>query len=216
MRQVRTGYGISWAVRFSVTGAPVAQPRTNPSLLRRKGGALVTDKNGRPIITHHVNKEHPIGGWKDRIIRAYQHAITEADIAALVPVAPKIPMALMAQFCILRPTTAKRWERWKSTRPDADNYVKAVMDALQFADLYVDDGQIVHLDAKKILSDSWQGVTVLIVAGDAVNLFANTIIRDRTTAFSDLAAGDSPVMIESAMQTSVIADLFAGAQVAHG
>lgn len=194
-----TSYGVSWALRFSVAGQPVAQPRANPSLIRKKGGGFVTDKFGRPIVRKHTDGDHPIGLWKERIIRAYREAVAEAGIGDLVPVARKIPIALLSQYHILRPSSAKAWEIWKPTRPDEDNYVKGLQDALEFAGLYLGDGQVVYGPPMKLYSDDWQGVVVLVVVGDAVNLFADQIIRDRATEFSEIAAGEVPGFIRPAL-----------------
>jgi len=56
------------------------------------------------------------------------------------------PLRLEVKFVLKKPTSARR--KYPSVRPDLDNYVKLLKDALS-GYLWDDDGQIVELIAKK-------------------------------------------------------------------
>lgn len=58
------------------------------------------------------------------------------------------PISMSITFVLPRPK-ARRKDLWVSVRPDLDNYIKAIMDALGKAQIYQDDGQICELYATK-------------------------------------------------------------------
>lgn len=57
------------------------------------------------------------------------------------------PLKLSIVFCVPKPKRPKF--KLPAVRPDLDNYVKAVKDALNGI-YWVDDGQIVHINASKV------------------------------------------------------------------
>ena len=55
---------------------------------------------------------------------------------------------LWVTFYVVRPKSAPKRVRYPTTRPDLDNYLKTLLDALdKFA--FPDDAQIVNIHAKK-------------------------------------------------------------------
>ncbi len=59
------------------------------------------------------------------------------------------PLHLDATFFVrIGPSTNHKEDSWALTRPDLDNYVKFLLDALNF--LYKDDSQIVSMYVRKI------------------------------------------------------------------
>lgn len=62
------------------------------------------------------------------------------------------PMSVKIIFRLEKPKSVKR--DYPSVRPDIDNYIKAVLDALQGI-VFKDDGQIIKLYAEKIYSESF-------------------------------------------------------------
>lgn len=62
------------------------------------------------------------------------------------------------KFFLRKPESVKRY--YPSVRPDIDNYVKAILDAMNGV-VYKDDGQIVKLDVSKAYSDC-PGVEILV------------------------------------------------------
>jgi len=57
---------------------------------------------------------------------------------------------------------------WKTSKPDVDNILKALLDAGGMAGLWHDDAQIVRLDARKVWrgSDQKPGITLRVYALD--------------------------------------------------
>lgn len=66
---------------------------------------------------------------------------------------------LMARFILTPPKKCKR--AYPNVRPDLDNYLKAVKDGLNGV-LWKDDGQIVHVDARKLYDMSGGGPRIEI------------------------------------------------------
>lgn len=88
--------------------------------------------------------------WNGRVLTDKRTRTWEREFAALVakhmPVAPlKGPLSLKMHFWVPKPKSVKR--EAPSVRPDLDNYAKAVMDGLKA--FWIDDAQIVHLEATK-------------------------------------------------------------------
>lgn len=71
------------------------------------------------------------------------------------------------KVCVPRLKTPVKGRVHPITRPDIDNYVKAVFDALN-ALVWQDDGAVVFLRAHKVYSDS-PGIQLVIRAADAHN-----------------------------------------------
>lgn len=93
----------------------------------------------------------------DRKTRAFEKAFAKAA-SAFRPAAPlKGALEIAMVFTIEKPKTVRR--PFPSVRPDVDNYVKAVSDALKA--FWVDDGQIVDLNAIKEYGER-PGITVRI------------------------------------------------------
>jgi Holliday junction resolvase RusA-like endonuclease len=66
----------------------------------------------------------------------------------LGPTAPRtVPLKLVARFILIPPKRPK----WTvpAVRPDLDNYLKALKDGANGV-LWLDDAQVVHVDAKKL------------------------------------------------------------------
>jgi len=61
-------------------------------------------------------------------------------------------MSVKIVFRLERPKSVKR--EYPSVRPDIDNYIKSILDALQGI-VFKDDGQIIKLYAEKIYSESF-------------------------------------------------------------
>jgi crossover junction endodeoxyribonuclease RusA len=74
------------------------------------------------------------------------------------------PVSLTAFFYFQRPASVSKSRAYPSVKPDLDKLCRAVLDALTGI-LWVDDGQVVRLAARKDYSSSTPGtqVTVQIV-----------------------------------------------------
>ncbi len=124
-------------IEFWVQGTPKGQPR--PRAFSRGGIASVYDPGTAE-------------GWKGQVAVACRE---------LLPAQPMdMPLQLKLTFYIPRPKshyrTGKRSKElredapsWCPKKPDADNYSKAIMDALTVLRMWVDDCQVVDLRARK-------------------------------------------------------------------
>lgn len=73
------------------------------------------------------------------------------------------PLRLRAVFRFPRPKSVPAKVFWKATRPDADNLIKAVMDAVMASGRwFADDGQIVDVDAMKVYAAAGQEAGAVI------------------------------------------------------
>jgi Holliday junction resolvase RusA-like endonuclease len=116
---------------FFVTGTPVAQPRVR--MIRSNG---------------HVYTPRTADAWKTAIRLAWRAEPRQPMEG---------PVRLSLNFCMPRPqyhytskgalTTGA--PTWHTIKPDTDNLVKAVMDALTDAGAWHDDCQIVELSSDK-------------------------------------------------------------------
>jgi len=59
------------------------------------------------------------------------------------------PVSVILKFYITKPKSIPKYKQFPDTRPDLDNYVKAVTDALTSI-IYIDDKQICGLQAYKM------------------------------------------------------------------
>lgn len=74
------------------------------------------------------------------------------------------PIELKLTFQMPRPKSLKKGTIYHTKRPDLDNLIKAVLDALTQAGMWADDNLIYNMQANKIYSDK-TGVMIEITAG---------------------------------------------------
>lgn len=123
-------------VRFNVPCVPVAQPR--PKATIRAGHAAV----------YGAASSHPIHAFKASVRMAAQQAHHGAPLSG--------PVSLLALFVFPRPT-ARVWKSKpmprepKTTKPDVDNLVKGLQDALNQL-LFADDAQITDCRVQKCIA----------------------------------------------------------------
>lgn len=90
-------------------------------------------------------------GFKDEAT-----ASASAEIRWLVqmerPVKMEGPLYLRATFYLAKPKSVPKKRIFPCTRPDVDNYVKLVMDALN-GTCWIDDAQVVRLEVEKAYGD---------------------------------------------------------------
>ena len=124
---------LSQAVLFFVDAAPVAQPRQRHAF-----------RNG--IAMSYIQKSHPIHVYK-QVVKVRAKAAYQGQ-----PFAG--PLRLHVLFLLPRPDrlvwkTKPMPRVWAPGRPDVDNFVKAVMDALN-GTLWADYIQVVELHSMKM------------------------------------------------------------------
>jgi Holliday junction resolvase RusA-like endonuclease len=115
-------------VTFTVPGVPIAQPRQRYT---RTG-------------INYTPSQHPVQQWKARVVFAW-HDLHQEPLAG--------PVRLEVYFEMPRPKKylAKKWLGvllWHVKRPDADNLIKAIKDALNGL-AWHDDSQVCQLYVEK-------------------------------------------------------------------
>lgn len=131
-------------ITFAVSGEPKSQPR--PKAMRR--GSFV-----------HIYTPATAKVWKGLVASAAKPFLSPVPIEG--------PLSLSLDFRFVRPKShftskgalSKSARLAHTTKPDADNLAKAVMDALTDAGLWKDDTQVVQLNVTKSYADT-DGVTV--------------------------------------------------------
>ena len=130
-------------ISFTIPGDPIAQPRHKIST---RGG----------FAKAYISKDHPI--------HAYKQAIQlEAKVAMAGLASVEGPVLVTAMFRFGRPkshTKAARIDDNHKQKPDLDNLVKAVLDALNGI-CWADDSQVCQIRASK----AWrtEGQTIVVI-----------------------------------------------------
>lgn len=128
-------------IEFYVPGKPVAQSR--PRFARR----------GNFVQTYDAAPAKDYKSWVKHC------ALTYMENFKVVRIGKDIPLEMVLTVQVERPKSRKK-ALFPTTKPDADNFAKGVMDALESI-LYEADQQIVRLVVSKHYSDR-PGVTVNI------------------------------------------------------
>ena len=123
-------------IKFKVEHRPIAQPRQRFT------------KNGRPYRDSH----HPVHAYRAQIVTAARGAWVAAPLEGPISltVVAVMPRRKSEQWKT-RPTPAYRHTK----RPDIDNLMKAVMDALNGV-LYKDDAQVCEIYVQKVVAPGGQ------------------------------------------------------------
>ena len=106
-------------LEFWVEGTPKAQPRVKPCVRGRHAGVYTPDT---------------ADAWKAEVRRA---ALSKCS----TPEPLRGPLSVKLTFFMPRPKSRKG-DVWHTTKPDADNLTKAVLDALTDAGIWGDDAQV--------------------------------------------------------------------------
>jgi len=112
-------------VEFTVYGNPIAQPRHR-----------IAKNRGR-----YIPADHAVHEWKDRLRLMAQEKKTYFD--------ENYAITMKLLFALARPKSyPKKFSLQHTVRPDLDNLIKAVKDALQGV-IYKDDSQVNSIVADK-------------------------------------------------------------------
>lgn len=125
--------------RFRVDGIPVAQPRHRASC---RGG----------FAKMYLPKSHAVHSWKDRVGTA---AMTAAK--GVIEGAVKLDVAF-----VFKAPKKSQSGTFKISKPDIDNLVKALMDAITDAGVWMDDSQVVEIHAAKLFGSESAYAAVVI------------------------------------------------------
>lgn len=129
---------------FTVPAIPVAQPRQRSRTIRTK--------TGREFAHNYTPARHPVNAFKASVQLAAHQKVARASNG--VPYDG--PIELIATFVMPRPRV-KVWKRKPMrrephiARPDIDNLLKALADALSGI-LWRDDAQVYAVDAGKVIA----------------------------------------------------------------
>jgi len=116
-------------------------------------------------------KGRPQFARRGKFVTSYTPAATrdaEADVRSQIIAQLKpgfVPLQgalnISAVFRRLKPKSASKKVKYPTTRPDLDNYMKLLLDAMNQV-VFVDDGQIVVLLVSKVF-DETPGITVTVM-----------------------------------------------------
>lgn len=115
-------------ITIQVPGKPVPQPRHR------------VDSRG----IHYLPKDHPVRGFKARV-RVLARSKCNSPLEG--------PVAVSVLLSIRKPKSLPKYKTWCDKKPDIDNYMKAVLDALNRI-AYKDDGQIASIEFRKVYADN--------------------------------------------------------------
>lgn len=107
-----------------------------------QGSKTAVVRNGKAIMFESSKKLVP---WRDACIMASKMATTEAP----TPLAG--PLKVKVTFYLERPRSTVR--DYPNSAPDVDKLLRGVFDSLQIAEVIMNDGQIVDVDANKLWAD---------------------------------------------------------------
>lgn len=113
------------------------------------------EPQARPRVSFHSGYAHaysPKSEWYETFFTAAKIYAPERIISS--------PVFLSVEFRFKKLRSTKKSDLWKSVRPDLDNLLKAIFDAMTQAKWWKDDGLIVSVRSKKIFTNGEPGVTV--------------------------------------------------------
>ena len=144
---------------FEVVGVPVGQPR-----------ARITTRGS--FAHAYTPKSHPVHAWKAAVMRAAREAMRDKTNAYGLPAEQGIPVTASLWFSMPRPAShlnaagelRKGKPEYHTSKPDIDNLVKAIFDAMTEAGVWHDDSQVVRLTVEKVYCTPLRcGVTIKVL-----------------------------------------------------
>lgn len=141
-------------LKLFVPGRPVPQGSKT---------AFVNKKTGRPVV---VDKDMRLPEWRMKITAHAIHAIQHHSIALDYPLDG--PVGVMVEFLLTRPRShygtgrnanvlKPSAPRYPATMPDIDKLLRAILDGITDARVWLDDGQVVFVNAWKKYADPANG-----------------------------------------------------------
>lgn len=113
-----------------------------PKGTAQQKGEAIRYKNGEPYIQHYK---------KDKV-----SALRQEFVLRLKKYAPRHPSEKPVRLCVWLFFNVKKPELWgtyKTTRPDCDNYVKEIKDAMTDCGFWKDDAQVARLEVIKTYAE---------------------------------------------------------------
>jgi len=124
------------AITLTIPGVPIAQPRQRHRTYQ---------VGQRTCTANYTPARHPVQQWKAAVAVAWSEEVDGAPLEG--------PLHLGVQFVLPRPKRllTKRWRDllvWHDKKPDCDNLLKAVKDALNNL-AWRDDSQVCQVYVEK-------------------------------------------------------------------
>lgn len=113
-----------------------------PRATAQQKGEAIRYKNGRPYIQH----------YKKDNVTALRTELKYKLARYAPPVPTDKPVRLFVWVCF-DVKDRKAWGHYKTTRPDADNYVKELKDVMTEVGFWLDDAQVVDLRVVKTYAE---------------------------------------------------------------
>lgn len=113
-----------------------------PKGTAQQKGVAIRYKNGEPYIQHYK---------KDKVA-----ALREEFMYRLNRYAPRVPYAGPVRLSVLLcfdVKDKKLWGKYKTTRPDGDNYIKELKDAMTECGFWGDDSQVADERVVRVYSE---------------------------------------------------------------
>ena len=163
-------------IQFRVLGIPKGQPR--PKAFVRKHRDPITGAMGSRASVYDPGTAE---GWKSEIARAAQKHIAHEPIDG--------PVELVVHFFMPRPMShftsggqrnlKPKAPQWHTKRPDLDNLLKAVLDALTSLSMWADDSLIYAVTATKGYAggDQRPGAEIILYERDARMTASEVVTR---------------------------------------
>lgn len=113
-----------------------------PKGTAQQKGEAIRYKNGAPYIQHY-KKDKVSEMRREFILRMKRHAPKNPT---------EKPVRLSVWLCFdVKDRTL--WGKYKTTRPDADNYIKEIKDAMTDCGFWKDDSQVARLEITKTYAE---------------------------------------------------------------
>lgn len=128
-------------MEFFLPGAPPPAPRPR--------FRVITAKKGQTFVSTYYDKKYAT------YLKDAPKAIMKL-VGGLETLTG--PVSLNVTFHIERPKTTRR----ATPRYDLDNYLKAIMDAMTHAAVWLDDDQVAHIAARKVFAAGQIGTEVKV------------------------------------------------------
>ncbi|MBE3586550.1 MAG: RusA family crossover junction endodeoxyribonuclease [Thermoanaerobacter sp.] len=117
-------------IHFTVYGHPV--PKARARVVRTKNGKTVSYTPGRTADWENSIRAQALACRQEKLLNGPLDG----------------PLVVAMTFYLLRPKSRPKREKWPDRRPDLDNLVKSVKDALNGI-IWTDDARIVDMRARK-------------------------------------------------------------------
>lgn len=147
---------------------PLARPRQAHRVVMPKGGA-------RPFVQSYTPEDGKFAGWRQAAILLLRAARRGAP-ALTGPLGIRL-------VCLFKMPAGEhrvrdpRPRRWHTSKPDADNVLKAVMDAMVEAGWLADDAPVAQVEVQKIVAAQGEAPSIHVTLAALPPMAAPTALE---------------------------------------